>query len=139
LRLASAAMHMLRKGGKFTDSQIDRHFSEVLRVCIIGAATFIVISIVGFPKIGLLAGIVVVYSVKGSFRRFESWSKGKHGEILVAEALKSLSNNYVLLNDLILPDGKGNVDHLVIAPNGLFVIETKNYSGRVKCEATSGS
>jgi hypothetical protein len=39
-----------------------------------------------------------------------------------------------LLNDLTLPDGKGNVDHLVIAPNGLFVIETKNYSGRVKCE-----
>ena len=125
---------MLRKGGKFTESQIDHHFSEVLRVCIIGAAIFIVVGIVGFPKIGLLAAILVVCSAKGSFRRFENWSKGKRGEIVVAEALKSLSNSYVLLNDLTLPDGKGNVDHLVVAPNGLFVIETKNYSGRVKCE-----
>jgi hypothetical protein len=127
-------MFMLRKGGKFTESQIDHHFSEVLRVCIIGAAIFIVVGIVGFPKIGLLAAILVVCSAKGSFRRFESWSKGKRGETLVAEALKSLSDKYVLLNDLTLPDGKGNVDHLVIAPNGLFVIETKKYSGRVKCE-----
>ena len=134
LRLSPAAMFMLRKGGKFTDSQIDRHFSEVLRVCIIGAVIFIVIAMVGFPKIGLLAAILVVCSAKGSFRRFENWSKGKRGEIVVAEALKSLSNSYVLLNDLTLPDGKGNVDHLVVAPNGLFVIETKNYSGRVKCE-----
>ena len=34
----------------------------------------------------------------------------------------------------MLPDGKGNVDHLVIGPSGLFVIETKNYSGNVKCD-----
>ena len=38
-----------------------------------------------------------------------------------------------MLNDLTLPNGRGNVDHLVIGPNGLFVIETKNYSGYVKC------
>jgi hypothetical protein len=127
-------MFMLRKGGQFTEGQIDRHFSEVLRICFKGATIFIVVGIVGFPKIGLLAAILMVCSAKGSFRRFENWSKGKRGEIVVAEALKSLSNSYVLLNDLTLPDGKGNVDHLVIAPNGLFVIETKNYSGRVKCE-----
>src|SRR5262245_9276374 len=34
----------------------------------------------------------------------------------------------------MLPDGKGNVDHLAIGPSGLFVIETKNYSGNVKCD-----
>ena len=32
-----------------------------------------------------------------------------------------------------MPDGKGNVDHLVMGPNGLFAIETKNYSTFVKC------
>ena len=33
----------------------------------------------------------------------------------------------------MLPDGKGNVDHLVMGPNGLFALETKNYSTIVKC------
>ncbi len=32
-----------------------------------------------------------------------------------------------------MPDGRGNVDHLVMGPNGLFAIETKNYSTFVKC------
>ena len=36
-------------------------------------------------------------------------------------------------NDLMLPDGRGNVDHLVIGPNGIFVVETKNYSGYLSC------
>jgi hypothetical protein len=58
---------------------------------------------------------------------------GKHGEIAIADALKSLPNEYVLLNDLMFPDGGGNVDHVIIGPNGLFVIETKNYSSYVKC------
>lgn len=51
----------------------------------------------------------------------------------ITEALKDLPDEYVLLNDLMLPDGKGNVDHLVMGPNGLFVIETKNYSTFVNC------
>jgi hypothetical protein len=28
-----------------------------------------------------------------------------------------------------IPKGKGNIDHLVIGPTGMFLIETKNYSG----------
>jgi nuclease-like protein len=56
------------------------------------------------------------------------------GESTVTRALCRLPDEYVLLNDLMLPDGKGSVDHLVIGPRGLFVIETKNYGGTVKCE-----
>jgi hypothetical protein len=33
----------------------------------------------------------------------------------------------------MLPTAHGNIDHFLIGPNGLFVIETKNYSGNVKC------
>jgi Nuclease-related domain len=42
-------------------------------------------------------------------------------------------DDHVLFNDLTLSDSRGNVDHLVIGPNGLFVIESKTYSGYVKC------
>jgi hypothetical protein len=70
-------------------------------------------------------------------RRFDEWERwfpGMRGERHVTEALKSLPDDYVLLNYLMLPEGKGNVDHLLIGPNGLFVIETKCYSGIVRCE-----
>lgn len=59
--------------------------------------------------------------------------KGKVGEIQVASILHTLDpNDYILLNDLYLPkkDGKTTqIDHVLIAPNGIFVIETKNYKG----------
>jgi hypothetical protein len=43
---------------------------------------------------------------------------GKRGESALSEALQELPNDYVLLNDPMLPDGSGNVVHLVIGPNG---------------------
>jgi hypothetical protein len=85
--------------------------------------------------IGVAVAVVPLVMFKVNFRRWSNWTVGKSGEAAVSEALKSLPNDYVLLNDLMLPDGQGNVDHLVIGPNGLFVIETKNYSGYVKCWA----
>lgn len=90
---------------------------------------------VDLPYVGFAAAGLALVMFKMNFRRWSNWTFGKSGEAAVSEALKSLPNDYVLLNDLMLPDGRGNVDHLVIGPNGLFVIETKNYSGYVKCWA----
>jgi hypothetical protein len=33
----------------------------------------------------------------------------------------------------VFSDGYGNVDHVVLGPNGVFVIETKNYGGKIIC------
>lgn len=43
-----------------------------------------------------------------------------------------LNDDYVLLNDCTLPDDRGGttqIDHILISPYGVFVIETKNYKG----------
>jgi hypothetical protein len=74
-----------------------------------------------------------VAAFKAAFKRWADWFVGKRGELAVTENLKSLPNSYATLNDLTLPDSGGNIDHFIIAPHGLYVIETKNYSGRVKC------
>jgi hypothetical protein len=37
------------------------------------------------------------------------------------------------LNDLHLRDGGGDIDHIVLGPNGVFVLETKNWSGGISC------
>ncbi|WP_404331667.1 NERD domain-containing protein [Mesobacillus maritimus] len=59
--------------------------------------------------------------------------KGIAGEKQVARILNTLdTNEYILMNDLYLPkeDGKTTqIDHVLIGPQGIFVIETKNYKG----------
>ena len=41
--------------------------------------------------------------------------------------------NLIIINDLIVLIGNttSQIDHIVINPRGVFVIETKNYSGRI--------
>jgi hypothetical protein len=58
---------------------------------------------------------------------------GKYGEDAVSSALSRLDADvYHVMNDIMIPDGNGGttqIDHVVFSPYGIFVIETKNYSG----------
>ena len=59
-------------------------------------------------------------------------SKGKIGEHKVANKLDWLPRNkYVVINDVILPTqyGTSQIDHIVVSIYGIFVIETKYYTG----------
>ncbi len=87
---------------------------------------------------GLLLSILVVillfflFSRRSSARAAER--KGREGERYVAHTLKKYIRKYPtsqILHDLILqtPDGTTQIDHLLISPCGVFVIETKNLSG----------
>ena len=61
-----------------------------------------------------------------------SWRKGALGEWLTAETLKSLPDGYVVINDVTKK--LGNVDHVVIGPTGVYVIDVKNWKGTVKAD-----
>lgn len=52
----------------------------------------------------------------------------------VADALALLPDDYAVLDDVALPQGKGTLDYLVIGPNGLFAIEANHDAGELKCE-----
>lgn len=56
---------------------------------------------------------------------------GKAGEKRVARKLDWLPKEYMTLNDILLPTSYGTtqIDHIVVSPYGIFVIETKNYKG----------
>ncbi len=56
---------------------------------------------------------------------------GLYGEKRVARKLDWLPSEYVTLNDVLLPTryGTSQIDHIVVSPYGIFVIETKNYKG----------
>jgi len=43
-----------------------------------------------------------------------------------------LSDDYYLINDVVLTHG--NVDHVLVGPCGILVLETKNVRGEIVCE-----
>ncbi|HEU5063665.1 MAG TPA: nuclease-related domain-containing protein [Solirubrobacterales bacterium] len=67
----------------------------------------------------------------GSFKRdFESWSQGAEGEEVVGRVLEELSaDGWCVIHDVSF--GRGNIDHVVVGPGGLFTVETKSRAGRI--------
>ena len=60
--------------------------------------------------------------------------KGEEGENLIAEILDKDNSYHKLINNLVLLGDNGvshQIDHILIRPNGVFVIETKNYYGLI--------
>jgi hypothetical protein len=65
-------------------------------------------------------------------RERESMRKGAAGEKSVAHTLSKLPDEFRVLNDVQTPTG--NLDHVVIGPTGVFVIETKNWRGIIDAD-----
>ncbi len=80
----------------------------------------------------LIIAVALIYNA-GFLIDFSNYRSGIEGENLVAEMLSNLDDKYYLINDIRLPEGYGNIDHIVFGPNGIFVIEIKNYSGKLIC------
>lgn len=81
------------------------------------------------PLFYLLIGLLVLrvlYRVKRPAIR------GAFGEWRVNRRLAKLGDEYRVFADMYVPDREGGhtqVDHIVTSPYGIFVIETKHYSG----------
>ena len=84
--------------------------------------------------IGIGAAVVgFVFLARGlkKLKEFRAIRRGERGEIIVAQVIERdlLPNGYTVFHDIQLEDKKRfNIDHLLIGPNGVFAIETKNYS-----------
>ena len=61
------------------------------------------------------------------------WARGAAGELATAALLEHLpGRQWVVLHDLALPGSRANVDHLVIGPTGVWVVDTKAYRARLE-------
>jgi hypothetical protein len=43
-----------------------------------------------------------------------------------------------MLHDLAVPGSRANLDHLAIGPGGVFVIDSKQYRGRLRLDSSGG-
>jgi len=69
------------------------------------------------------------------FEKYATWGSGAAGEEKVAECLNHLDDRYYVFHDLVLPEMvKENIDHVVLGPNGIFAVETKNHKGYITCQ-----
>jgi hypothetical protein len=61
------------------------------------------------------------------------WEQGAEGEVAVAGALEALPEGWVALHDLAWPGRqRANLDHVVVGPGGVFIVDAKNWSGRIE-------
>jgi hypothetical protein len=80
-----------------------------------------------------LVGWRLRYRPSGQAR---AWHCGARGERQTARLLDRLGRDgYRVLHDLAMPGSLANVDHLVVGPSGVFVIDSKQWTGSVQQSA----
>jgi hypothetical protein len=61
-----------------------------------------------------------------------SWGKGSDGESrLAAFVARELGNAVIPLHDRQVPGTRGNIDHIFVAPSGVWVVDAKALKGAV--------
>jgi hypothetical protein len=61
-----------------------------------------------------------------------AWRTGAVGEERTGELLRRLeAEGYRIIHDRQIPGSRANIDHIVVGPPGVFIVETKNYEGKL--------
>ncbi|MBO8161979.1 MAG: NERD domain-containing protein [Thermosipho sp. (in: Bacteria)] len=94
-----------------------------------------ILNLIGWLGIGFGIGlIVVIYKVvldpkEDIDRTIDRAMRGAKAEEEVSDILEELPKGYAVFNDFPCP--MGNIDHIIIGPTGIFVVETKSHSGEI--------
>jgi hypothetical protein len=118
----------------------DWSHSLAWRLPLVGGAGITTMMVTGpLPGVARLVASLVVAMAVGWRLRFRAsaeagaWRQGARGERRTARRLRRLQRRgYVVFHDLGMPGSRANIDHLLIGPTGVFVIDSKQYSGRVQ-------
>jgi Nuclease-related domain len=90
------------------------------------------------PRLASPAGLLVATGLAWALRfcvsaESSAWRRGAAGERRTARLLDRLQQRgWVVLHDLAIPGSPANIDHLVIGPGGVVVIDSKQYRGRLQ-------
>lgn len=89
---------------------------------------FIIVTIILF-----IIGLILLLANKPAFKKRSLKTRGEIGEDIVASILgETVEGEKYIINDLLFETSEGHscqIDHIAINKYGIYVIETKNYSG----------
>ena len=142
-------MRLVRVGASYDGRREQRLWAALLGL--IGLATAGIALVVcdagsGFCHPTLLrlalgsAAVVVAFRLgRPVARLLRRVRNSRRAERLVADLLSGLPDDYWLVNDVTLGLARGTIDHVLIGPCGVVVIETKQIAGHVRCWGSSWS
>ena len=79
------------------------------------------------PQIGRL-----LLKLQDTPQHEQAWATGATGEEMLAASLLKRCPDVPVLHDRRIPGSRANIDHLAIAPSGVYVIDAKRYRGKVE-------
>lgn len=85
---------------------------------------------------GLVAGMALCFDLAARMNPptwIEQWQSGAYGEQRTGRELNKLPAEWLVLHDLIRSNG-ANVDHVLVGPPGVFLLDTKNIGTEVRID-----
>jgi hypothetical protein len=81
----------------------------------------------------LLFDVVVASALFATPNSITAWQTGEQGELRTGRLLEPLeAQGFRILHDRKIPGSRANIDHIVIGPPGIFVVETKSLGGTLQ-------
>lgn len=84
----------------------------------------------GLVGIALLAGLTRAFVLPSHVTSWETGGAGERGKAALLTPLER--EGFRVLHDRRIPQSGANIDHIVVGPTGVWVVETKSYAGEVR-------
>jgi len=129
-------MKILRKEAKYVWRNVQLNKSRVIIFLILLLLGFLLFIINVFPyaSIGTILILLSYFLGIYTYQKYLTWKSGEISNDIVIEKLSKLPDSYVLISGVVVPPNRGDTDHIILGPNGIFVIEAKHYGGEIKCD-----
>jgi hypothetical protein len=115
--------------------RLRRNWWVIVIMAVAGAATAGFLAHRFHANVGLWTVAGAALPVLDLIRRpqhIDAWRSGAEGERVVGNMLDKLRDRGVVaIHDRRVPGRNANIDHIVVAPSGIFVVDTKNVAGKV--------
>jgi hypothetical protein len=132
--------------GKSAFAMGDTRYQDLISRIVLPMLSFLLLLPVGYYLLtrghlfwGAVVAVIYVVSIKALEeagiklkKRISHADTGAKAEQAVAEALQELPDDYYVFHDLEFPGF--NIDHVVLGPNGIFLVETKSQKGNITQE-----
>jgi Nuclease-related domain len=125
-------VHIKGAGGAYLARRERNQRLELVRFAAGGLVASVAAGLAVNPYVGLLTGLAAGSMAGPALGRLRSVRAGRLGETSVAAQLKGLSDDYYLVSGVAIPGHRGNVDHVLIGPCGVMVIEARRWAGRIR-------
>ncbi|MBU6402009.1 MAG: NERD domain-containing protein [Verrucomicrobia bacterium] len=86
----------------------------------------------GIVPCAWLLGKHEVKKLGALFKQREAMRRGVQGEAIVGRILADFPDEFCVINDVTTPFG--NLDHVVVGPTGVFVLDSKSWRGVVSAD-----